>query len=207
MLSFYYDGVAEIDAANIRDSVAPNVMSGTKVDIEGGNGYWRFENEDGWSVGTEGDVRGFNAENPWTLYSPHHVASLYHAHLENYLVRLKHFFPNRQRVVTALAPTDADTLKKLMPGMPVRVNSTGKDYWITELKISTPPLTMQLNLVYPGDASNLPATAATWTMDNPRPQDDPWDGDLPAEARVRRSMPPTATTADLFNFLPNGDLP
>ena len=103
-------------------------------------------------------------------------------------MRLKHFFPNRKREVTALAPTSAADLMKLMPGSPVTISSTGENYWITELKVSTPPLTMQMSLVYPAN---------------------PWDGDLPSAVQQRRVAPPTmpgGTTVDLTNF-PTGNLP
>ena len=192
MLSFYYEG-SDVPSANIRDD--PD-NRGRKLVLRPGESYYRHgETErgiDSWTVGTSDprEIAGFNAANPWILYSPYQVPSLNHAHLEHYMVRLRNFFPNRQREVTAVAPESADDLMKLMPGNPVRVESTGEDYWITELKVNTPPLTVELKLVYPGD---------------------PWDGDLPTGLQRRRKAPTQAdaTAAMVANFtdFPANDLP
>ena len=201
MLSFYYEG-GNIPGANIRND--PD--TGRRLVLKPGEGYYRFGETDSmgrerWDVGTSDprELTEFNAANPWILYSPNHLPSLTHAHLEHRLVRLKHFFQNRQREVTAVAPESAADLMKLMPGNPVRVESTGADYWITELKVNTPPLTVELKLVYPGD---------------------PWDGDLPtglqrkrkaptqADANAANMMAPSSTpVVSNFTDFPTNDLP
>lgn len=197
VLAFFYRG-EQVDRAAARANtidafanIANDPATGMPYNLMPGTDYWRIQQGDEWTITRDfRTVVNFNAANPWNIYSPYRNPSLYHSQLENHLARRANFFPNRKREATVLAPETAAELRQYLPGNPIRIRSTGESYWITELRVSTPPLTMKLHLVYPGD---------------------PWDGDLPADAQAKRAAPAIAlpgggSTPDLNNF-PTGDLP
>ena len=180
MLQFWYDG------RDIPDNRLRQEDTG-RVNLITARNYWRYERAGNtpidWTIGTAGidntNIVSFTSVNPWTLYSPVMLPSLDHAHLESHIAQQQNFLPNRTRRVTAIAPESAAELRQLIPGMPVEVSSTNQQYWITELNISTPPLTMNLELVHPGRVwdADLPADVSG-TRTGVSPLDDPL-GELP----------------------------
>ena len=184
-LRFWHDG-SDVPAA----VVTTDKRTGYLRNLITGSFYWRWGNswnlddlsdpaigleEDffdppGPDIGPQRDPALNPSSNPWTLWSSFVMPSLNHANLQCHLLQQENFFPNRKRTVTAPAPRTAAEVKKLLPGMPVRISRNSEDYWVTELRISTPPLTMSLDLVYPPGHGN-PDT------DTP---DRAFDADLPA---------------------------
>ena len=154
-----------------------NNATGTYSVLSEGQQYWRFgDSLSNWRVGNYDDVPYWNARNPWTLWSPVLLPSIEHAHLESYIAQQVNFFPNRRRRVTAVAPLTADEVKGLLPGSPVklpRYPDGSNLYWITEFRITTPPLTMELDLIYPGR---------------------PWDGDITNDIGAERAQSGISTT-------------
>ena len=117
-----------------------------------------------WTIIGEGseDRRYFPGLNPHTLYAPMFMPSLPHANLESEIQRDQHELPLRIRKVTAAAPRDRDELLQFLPTNACRVRSVSgrfgnlpvpeqPHYWITELRVTQPAMTMQLDLVYPGE--------------------------------------------------------
>ena len=177
------------------DLLAPIGGTGTtKRLLDPGANYWRFGTE--WHTylaGTENDIPEVNAANPWTLWSGALMPDIYLAGLQHHLAQQMNFFPNRQRRITAPAPLEAATVRQLLPGMPVSLSRTGAYYWVAELNISTPPLVMTLDVVYPGQmpavgqrtpystrrivgaGGAVTTVAGDWRMPTTRG----WDGDLP----------------------------
>ena len=123
------------------------------------------------------------AANPWTLWSSYALPSINHADLECRLLQQENFFPNRMRRVTIPAPDTAAEVMNLVPGSAVKLSRNGEAYWITEMKLSTPPLTMTLDLVFPP-----PHDGRAWDADLP-------DGSLAITPAAPGLPAPTPTPA------------
>ena len=165
-LLFWNDG-RTIDPMRIASNITPPLPQGAKL--------WRhgvvppspplgFQTWDDWTIIGVGadDTGGFNL-NPHTLYSPFQLPDLDHANLEGEIQRDKNELRLRERRVTAAAPRNVDELLQFVPGNACRVASiTEREpttlplaeqaiYWITEMKVNQPAMTMHLDLVLPGD--------------------------------------------------------
>ena len=149
-LQFYYAGQPLIGGGS-RAPFGGGLVTTELRNLISGSNYWRFSNS--WFtylVGTEVDIPQVNALNPWTLWSAALMPDIWHANLQCHLMQQVNFMPNRKRKVTAPAPLTADEVRQLLPGSAVKLRRSDEYYWITELRISTPPLIMELDLVYPG---------------------------------------------------------
>ena len=142
----------------------------TDGQLNAGENYWRWEDVDRASllqpvlvVKDTSEIPAYQSANPHTLLTARQMPSYHHAALQSRLLRQQAFWPNRLRTVTAVAPADADTLRQLLPGLPVRVRSlmaqtdegaidyaASPVFWVLETSISTPPFTMTVQLVKPG---------------------------------------------------------
>ena len=158
LLLFWHDG-----------SPIPAARNPHMIDVPQGRPLWRYGNGPSWDdwqvIGFQGPGgrANFPGLNPHTLYSHHQMPSIGHANVEGELHRDQHELPLRQRTVTCAAPEDLDDLLNYLPGNACKVRSTANDadratpsrehpvYWITQLEVHQPQMTMKLNLVLPGD--------------------------------------------------------
>ena len=190
MLKFWHDGRNIADA---RIRVDPN--TNVKPVLQSSGAYWRYEQAGNrpidWTVGVE-DIDGFTASNPWTIYSEVQLPSLNHAHLESHIAQQSNFLPNRMREVRAVAPDNAGELRRLLPGLPCEVQSNGQRYWVSDLEVSTPPLTMRLHLIYPPRHTRVPRA---WNADMPDnvPGNRSGASPLDSETGLAVGMPAPAT--------------
>lgn len=157
LIKFWHDGSA------VPTSLNPHGIVNTREGVT----LWRHGEGPAWNdwelIGSgEFDTSLFAQHtSPHALFSNFKMGSLNHAHLESELIRDRNEIRLRRRKVKAAAPRDVAELRQFLPGSACRVRSvssryttppgTHPIYWIAGMKVNHPQMTMDLDLVLPGD--------------------------------------------------------